>query len=132
ELAQEYEQIAHDKRIKLLAPEQQSFIFRQTAEFFSSVYGDVDLAVGYAERAYGVAPDNESAFALLESLLTGTGRLARLARLYLESAERVADVEQKRVLLGRAFGIAGALDDADDLVIEAGRRILDIVPEEVT
>ncbi|HLV66682.1 MAG TPA: tetratricopeptide repeat protein, partial [Polyangiaceae bacterium] len=130
ELAQEYEQIAHDKRIKLLAPEQQAFIFRQAAEFFSSVYGDADLAVGYAERAYTVAPESEGTFALLESLLTGTGRLARLARLYAESAERSADHEAKRLLLGRAFGIAGVLDDGDELVIDTGRRILEIAPEE--
>src|SRR6478609_5350191 len=51
DLAMAYEQVATDKRIKLLTGEQQVFIYLHAAAFFQAELGDTEGAIGYAERA---------------------------------------------------------------------------------
>src|SRR5688500_14179056 len=78
ELAHYYEQVTHDKRVKLLAPEQQTYIFLKAAEFFADVHGDQEVAISFAERALATLPEHAPAFARLESLLQAAGRHVRL------------------------------------------------------
>lgn len=128
DLAFAYEQVTQEKRIKLLPPEQQAYIFLQAARFFAEVFRDPDGAVAYVERAIGVVPTHAQALALLESLLKSSERLDRLAEHFLEASTRQETPEQAQVLLRRAFGIGVSLSRSDELVIEAGRRLLSVDP----
>src|SRR5688572_3520256 len=130
ELAQHYEQVTHDKRVKLLAPEQQTYIFLKAAEYFSDVHGDTEAAIGFAERALTASPANAAAFGRLEALLMNGGRMVRLAQLYLDAAEREPETEAKLGLLRRSLSISVTLDEADELAIQAGRRILKLGPDD--
>jgi tetratricopeptide (TPR) repeat protein len=126
DLALAYEHVTLDKRIKLLPPEQQAFIFLQAAEFFSEL-GDSEGAAGYAEHAVTAMPGHAEAFAKLEALLTASGQMARLARHYLEASQREPDPELRVSMLRRALTIAVGIDSAE-LVIEVGPRLLKLAP----
>ena len=130
ELALHYEQVTHDKRVKLLAPEQQAFIFLKAAEFFADVHGDLEVAISFAERALSTVPGHGPAFARLESLLQATSRHVRLAQVYVAASERGTDREARLDLLRRAQQLAVSLDDGDELAIDAGRRILQLAPDD--
>jgi tetratricopeptide (TPR) repeat protein len=126
DLALAYEHVTLDKRVKLLPPEQQAFIFLQATQFFTSL-GDTEGAAGYAERAIAAVPGHPEAFARLEALLTASGKLSRLAQHYLDASQRETDAERRRSLLERAFSIASSID-ASELIIEAGQRLLKLSP----
>src|SRR5262245_24304121 len=89
ELAEAYQQVTHDKRVKLLPPEQQAFIFLKATEFLTEL-GDSEAAAGYAERAVTAMPGHAEAFAKLEALLNASGQLAKLSQHYLEASQREA------------------------------------------
>jgi tetratricopeptide (TPR) repeat protein len=127
DLALAYEQVTHDKRVKLLQPEQQAFIFLQATQFFT-LLGDSEGAAAYAERAIAAVPGHAEAFARLEALLTAAGKLSRLAQHYLDASQRETDTERRRSLLERAFSIAVSID-ASELVVESGQRLLKLAPE---
>ena len=95
DLALAYEHVTLDKRVKLLQPEQQAFIFLQATQFFTML-GDSEGAAAYAERAIAAVPGHPEAFARLESLLTASGKLSRLAQHYLDASQRETDVERRR------------------------------------
>jgi tetratricopeptide (TPR) repeat protein len=126
DLALAYEHVTLDKRVKLLPPEQQAFIFLQATQFFTTL-GDTEGAAGYAERAIAAVPGHPEAFARLEALLTASGKLSRLAQHYLDASQRETDVDRRRGLLERAFSIASSIDAAE-LIIEAGQRLLKLSP----
>lgn len=128
DLAFSYEQVTQEKRIKLLSPEQQAFIFLQAAHFFAEIFHDHDGAVAYAERAIAVVPGHPEAFALLEALLTASGKLERLAELFATAAERESDPQKSLDFLYRALRVAVTLDVPTDFVINLGYRILRIYP----
>jgi tetratricopeptide (TPR) repeat protein len=128
DLALAYEQVTQDRRIKLLPPEQQAFIFMQATGFFTRL-GDNEGAAGYAERAISAVPGHPEAFAQLEALLNASGKLAKLAQLYLDASQREPDASRKLGLIQRAFSIAAHIDAAE-LVIEAGQRLLKLTPED--
>jgi hypothetical protein len=86
-----YERLARDNRIKLLAKPKQGEFFLAAAKFFGDVFGDVDAAIGYAERARELAPDDPQVFDQLETLLATGQQGARLAKLYSDGAERCKD-----------------------------------------
>lgn len=126
DLALAYEHLTLDKRIKLLPPEQQAFIFLRATEFFSEL-GDSEGAASYAERAVTAMPAHAEAFAKLEALLTASGQLARLAQHYLDASQRESNPELALSLLRRAMSIAVSIDSAE-LVIEVGPRLLKLAP----
>ena len=126
DLALAYEHVTLDKRVKLLPPEQQAFIFLQATQFFTGL-GDSEGAAGYAERAITAVPGHPEAFARLEALLMASGKHSRLAQHYLDARQRETDVERRQGLLERAFSIASSLD-ASGLAIEAGQRLLKSSP----
>ncbi|MFZ5897456.1 MAG: tetratricopeptide repeat protein [Myxococcota bacterium] len=128
DLALAYEQVTQDKRIKLLPPEQQAFIFLQATGFFARL-GDTEGAAGYAERAISAVPGHPEAFAQLEALLTASGKLGKLSQLYLDASQREADAERRLALIQRAFSIGVSIDNPE-LVIEAGQRLLKLTPED--
>src|SRR3954467_12187737 len=78
ELAFAYEQTLSEKRVKLLQPEQQLFVYLRAAEFFAETLGDAEGAISPASRAAQAVPGHAEAFALLETLLGQTGQDTKL------------------------------------------------------
>src|SRR5687768_9840198 len=77
DLAVAYEEMAADKRVKLMQPEHQAHLHLRAAWFFAEVLGDSVGAVQAVERAVAAVPGHQEAFALLEELLSspeGAGR----------------------------------------------------------
>jgi tetratricopeptide (TPR) repeat protein len=128
DLAMAYEQLANDKRIKLLTGEQQVFIYLHAAEFFQAELGDTEGAIAYAERAAAAVPGHAQAFGLLERLYGVANKPARLAELYVDASSRAQDPEIKLQLLRRAAELLRELPQSDDLAIDVAQRILKIAP----
>src|SRR3954469_156478 len=115
DLAMAYEQVATDKRIKLLTGEQQVFIYLHAADFFQAELGDTDGAIAYAERAAAAVPGHAQAFGLLERLYGIANNPARLAELYVDASSRAQEAEIKLQLLRRAAELLHDLPQSDDL-----------------
>jgi tetratricopeptide (TPR) repeat protein len=128
DLAFSYEHVVSDKRIKLLPPEQQAFVFLQAAQFCADLFGDSDGAIKYAERATNAVPGHPQAFALLERLLLAGGKTERLAELYVDASTREEDTERKLAFLRRAAELLHDQPSGDELAIDVGQRILKITP----
>ncbi|HEX7451260.1 MAG TPA: hypothetical protein VF294_03205, partial [Polyangiaceae bacterium] len=82
DLAFAYEQTVSEKRVKLLQPEQQAFVYLRAAEFFSEALGDTEGAIAHATRAAVAVPGHPEAFPVLEALLRRAGESIQLAELY--------------------------------------------------
>ena len=132
DLAMAYEQVANDKRIKLLTGEQQVFIYLRAAEFFQANLGDTDGAIAHAERAAAAVPGHVDAFALLERLYGMANKPARLAELYVDASSRAQEAEVKLSLLRRAAELLRDLPQSDDLAIDVAQRILKLAPGDET
>jgi tetratricopeptide (TPR) repeat protein len=128
DLAMAYEQVATDKRIKLLTGEQQVFIYLRAAAFFQAELGDTEGAIGYAERAAAAVPGHGEAFGLLERLYGMANKPARLAELYVDASSRAQEPEIKLQLLRRAAELVRDLPQSDDLSIDVAQRILKLAP----
>ncbi|HEY6079112.1 MAG TPA: tetratricopeptide repeat protein, partial [Polyangiaceae bacterium] len=128
DVAMAYEQVAIDKRIKLLTGEQQAFIYLRAAEFFHAQLSDLDGAIGYAERAASAVPGHPEAFAMLERLYGIAGKTGRLAELYADASLRAQETDVKLQLLRRAAELLQSSADSDDLAIDVGQRILKLAP----
>ncbi|HMJ13394.1 MAG TPA: hypothetical protein VK524_18375, partial [Polyangiaceae bacterium] len=129
ELAFAYEHVTGDKRIKLMAPEQQAIVYLQAARFFGDTFGDTDGAVAYAERAVASVPGHPEAFTRLETLLTEAEQPLRLARFYVDAALAEPDRGQQLLFLSRASELVEGEPDADELAIEIYGHILRIEPD---
>lgn len=128
DLALGYERLTRDKRIKLLAQEQQAFIYLRAAQFFGNVLGDLEGAAAYAELALAQVPGPPEAFELLESLLTRAGRSDRLAELLSASSALEGDPQARLGLLHRAFTTASEGQLSSEIVIDLGNRVLSLNP----
>ncbi|HKY37851.1 MAG TPA: tetratricopeptide repeat protein [Polyangiaceae bacterium] len=128
DLAMAYEQVATDKRIKLLTGEQQAFIYLRAAEFFQAELGDMDGAITYAERAAAAVPGHPEAFAMLERLYGAADKTARLAELYVDASSRAQQADVKLQLLRRAAELLKDPAQGDDLAITVGQSILKLAP----
>ncbi|HWZ91866.1 MAG TPA: hypothetical protein VNW92_23545, partial [Polyangiaceae bacterium] len=102
ELAFAYEQTLSEKRVKLLQPEQQAFVYMRAAEFFAEALGDAEGAISHASRAAQAVPGHAEAFALLEELLRQTGQITKLAELYVEASARESDLGRRSLFLHEA------------------------------
>jgi len=130
DLAMAYEQVATDKRIKLLTGEQQVFIYLHAAAFFQIEGGDTEGAIAYAERAAAAVPGHAEAFGLLERLYGMANKPVRLAELYVDASSRAQDGEMKLQLLRRAGELVRDLPQSDELSIDVAQRILKLAPGE--
>src|SRR5450432_221754 len=128
ELAFAYEQTVSEKRVKLLQPEQQAFVYLRAAEFFIETLGDVEGAISHASRAAQAVPGHAEAFALLENLLRETGQATKLAELYVHASERESDIERRGLFLHEASELVNASSGSEELTIEIGQRILRLDP----
>lgn len=128
DLAMAYEQVATDKRIKLLTGEQQAFIYLRASEFFQAQLGDTEGAISFAERAAAAVPGHGEAFPVLERLYAMAGKSARLADLYADASSRATETDIKLQLLRRAAEWLRDPASGDDQAIDIGQRILKIAP----
>ena len=128
ELAFAYEQTVSEKRVKLLQPEQQAFVYLRAAEFFSDTLGDVDAGIAHATRAAAAVPGNAETFALLERLCRSAGEAGKLAELYVETSARESDPARRAALLHEASELVKAATGNEELTLDIGQRILRIDP----
>jgi golgin subfamily B member 1 len=128
ELAFAYEQTVSEKRVKLLQPEQQAFVYLRAAEFFSEALGDVEGAISHASRAAQAVPGHADAFALLERLLRQAGATLKLAELYVDASAREADFGRRGLFLHEASELVKTAEGSEELTIEIGQRILRLDP----
>ena len=125
-----YERIARDNRIKLLAKPRQADFFLAAARFFGDVFGDVDAAIGYAERALGLAPDDAQVFDQLETLLASAQHGGKLAKLYTDSAARAKDRKDKLRLLRAAIELLEAFAGSPDDILAVYKQVVELDPED--
>ncbi|MEO8901982.1 MAG: tetratricopeptide repeat protein [Polyangiaceae bacterium] len=128
ELAFAYEQTASEKRIKLLQPEQQVFVYLRAAEFFAGTLGDTEGAIAHAGRAVQAVPGHPEAFGVLELLLRRAGENTKLAELYVEASAREADPARRSALLHEASELVKSSVGSEELTIEIGQRIVRLDP----
>lgn len=128
ELAFAYEQTVSEKRVKLLQPEQQVFVYLRAAEFFSDALADDEGAIAHAGRAALAVPGNREAFTLLDRLLRHAGETGRLAELYVDASARESDAERQSSLLQEASDLVIGVAGKDERTIEIGQRILKLDP----
>jgi len=128
DLAMAYEEVAADKRTKLLTGEQQVFIYLRAARFFQQELADTEGAIAYAERAAAAVPGHGEAFELLEALYGIANKPARLAELYVDASSRAQEAEVKLQLLRRAAELLRDLPQSDEIAMDVGQRILKISP----
>ena len=128
ELAFAYEQTVSEKRVKLLQPEQQAFVYLRAAEFFSETLGDSDGAIANATRAASAVPGHPEAFQILEQLLRRTGDSTKLAELYVDASAREGDAVRRAQLLHEASELVKTTAGNEERTIEIGQRILRVDP----
>jgi tetratricopeptide (TPR) repeat protein len=128
ELAFAYEQTLSEKRVKLLQPEQQLFVYLRAAEFFAETLGDTDGAIAHAERAALAVPGDPELLALQERLLRNAGKATKLAELYVEASARESEPVRRAGLLHEASELVKAAPANDEATIEIGQRILRLDP----
>lgn len=128
ELALAYEQTLSEKRVKLLQPEQQAFVYLRAAEFFAEMLGDAEGAINHASRAAQAVPGQAEAFTLLETLLRDTGDTIRLAELYVDASARESDVMRRDLFLHEASELVKAATGNEEKTIELGQRVLKLDP----
>ncbi|HEX2673944.1 MAG TPA: tetratricopeptide repeat protein, partial [Polyangiaceae bacterium] len=128
ELAFAYEQTLSEKRVKLLQPEQQLFVYLRAAEFFAETLGDVEAAIVHAERAALAVPGNPELLALQERLLRTAGKATKLAELYVDASARESEPARRAGLLHEASELVKAAPESDEATIEIGQRVLRLDP----
>ncbi len=104
EVAFAYEQTLSEKRVKLLQPEQQLFVYLRAAEFFAETLGDIDGAIAHAERAALAVPGNPELLSLQERLLRNAGKATKLAELYVDAQRARKRARAPRRPLARSLG----------------------------
>jgi tetratricopeptide (TPR) repeat protein len=130
DLAVAYEEMAADKRVKLMQPEHQAHLHLRAAWFFAEVLGDSVGAVQSVERAVAAVPGHQEAFALLEELLSSPEGAGRLARHYYEASARSAAPEARLPLLRRAAELLRGNQTSGELAIEVELQLFALDPSD--
>src|SRR5205085_2261466 len=125
-----YERLARDPRIKVLPKPRQAEFLLAAATFFANVFEDVEAAIGYAERAYQLLPEDEGVLDVLETLLASTQEGEKLAKLYSEGAARTKDPATKLKLLRAAVELLEAYEGTADSVTALQKQVLDLDPSD--
>ena len=105
ELAFAYERLARDKKLKSLTAAAQATVLGHAGVFFARVFGDIDGAETYLERALTLSPGDGPAFEVYEQILTGRGDLRRLGELFAAAAPHRGDKSEQLALLRRGAGL---------------------------
>ncbi|MEP7123997.1 MAG: tetratricopeptide repeat protein, partial [Byssovorax sp.] len=128
ELAFAYERFSKDKKLRSLNPGAQTAFLLHAGSFFAEVFGDVDGAEPYLERAFSLSPGDPAVFQKLEAVLSGKGENIKLGEMYATAAAlQPARAEQLRMLQQAAVLMAGDEDRSAKVHLE----ILKIDPTDV-
>jgi tetratricopeptide (TPR) repeat protein len=122
-----YDRVARDNRLKLLPKPKQAEFLLHAATFFGEVFGDVEAAIGYAERAQKLAPEDPAVFDHLETLYATAQQGKKLAKLYTDGAARQRDVAGKLRLLRAAVELL-EIDGEPEEVVPLYRQIFELDP----
>ena len=129
ELAFAYERFSKDKKLRSLNPGAQTAFLLHAGSFFAEVFGDVDGAEPYLERAFSLSPGDAQVFQKLEAVLSGKGENIKLGEMYATAAGlQTARAEQLRMLQQAAVLMAGDEDRGAKIHLE----VLKIDPTDVT
>jgi tetratricopeptide (TPR) repeat protein len=129
ELAFAYERFSKDKKLRSLNPGAQTVFLLHAGSFFAEVFGDVDGAEPYLERAFSLSPGDATVFQKLEAVFTGKGENIKLGEMYATAAGlQTARAEQLRMLQQAAVLMAGDEDRGAKIHLE----VLKIDPTDVT
>jgi Tfp pilus assembly protein PilF len=129
ELAFAYDKFSKDKRLRSLNPGAQTVFLLHAGSFFAEVFGDIDGAEPYLDRAFSLSPGDAAVFEKLTAVLSGKGANARLGEVYaLAAAQRTDRAEQLRMLHEAAVLLAGD----EDRVAKVHLEVLKIDPTDAT
>ena len=129
EVAFAYEKLSKDKKLRSLNPGAQTTFLLHAASFFAEVFGDIDGAEPYLDRAFSLSPGDAAVFEKLTAVLSGKGANARLGEIYAIAAGQQADrAEQLRMLREAAVLLAGDEDRSAKIHLE----VLKIDPTDTT
>jgi tetratricopeptide (TPR) repeat protein len=129
ELAFAYERFSKDKKLRSLNPAAQTAFLLHAGSFFAEVFGDVDGAEPYLERAFSLSPGDAAVFQKLEAVFTGKGENIKLGEMYATAAGlQTARAEQLRMLQQAAVLMVGDEDRSAKIHLE----VLKIDPTDVT
>jgi tetratricopeptide (TPR) repeat protein len=129
ELAFAYERFSKDKKLRSLNPGAQTAFLMHAGSFFAEVFGDVDGAEPYLERAFSLSPGDPAVFHKLEAVLSGKGENIKLGEMYATAAGlQTARAEQLRMLQQAAVLMAGDEDRSAKIHLE----VLKIDPTDVS
>ncbi|NUO51008.1 MAG: hypothetical protein HOV80_19305, partial [Polyangiaceae bacterium] len=126
ELANAYERLGQDRRVKIMPPQHQAQVFLNASHFFLRALGDVDAAESSLERVLGLSPGHHEAFELLKRILDDKGDREKLASLYLASVGPKTDKEVALANLRAALELLPP-DDADR-AMKVAQQILRLDP----
>ena len=129
DLAFAYEQVTQDRRVRLLPAETQGEVLCRAADFYAEVFGDLDTAIGLAERALAAAPRRSVTIERLERWLGASERRARLAKACVVVARAEDDPERRDELLDRAATLASNEPSDPQAAVEALEQILHLRPD---
>ncbi len=129
ELAFAYERFSKDKKLRSMNPGAQTAFLLHAGSFFAEVFGDVDGAEPYLERAFSLSPGDATVFQKLEAVLSGKGENRKLGEMYATAAGLQTErAEQLRMLQQAAVLMAGDEDRSAKIHLE----VLKIDPTDVT
>ena len=129
ELAFAYERFSKDKKLRSLNPGAQTAFLLHAGSFFAEVFGDVDGAEPYLERAFSLSPGDAAVFQKLEAVLSGKGENRKVGEMYAAAAGvQTERAEQLRMLQQAAALMAGDEDRAAKIHLE----VLKIDPTDVS
>jgi tetratricopeptide (TPR) repeat protein len=134
ELAFAYESVTNPRALRASTGGNQgkavSELLYQAARFFGDVFGDDVAGANYLERALGVDPLHDAAFAALAELLVRRDEKRRLAELYAHAAMHRPDPSDRLAMLRDAAAMLDALPSEHERAIDVYSQIVQLCPED--
>ncbi len=134
ELAFAYESVTNPRALRASTGGNQgkavSELLYQAARFFGDVFGDDVAGANYLERALGVDPLHDAAFAALAELLVKRDEKRRLAELYAHAAMHRPDPNDRLAMLRDAAAMLDALPGEHERAIDVYSQIVELCPED--
>jgi hypothetical protein len=126
ELADAYQKVTVDRRLKQLPPAASAELLMHAADFSQGVLGDRDGAEGFLRAVLEIGPEHLEAFARLERMFEGAGDKVRLVELYAKVA--AAPPRSSDDLARRVVNEIAQIAAKTPLSDEACKRLLVLVP----
>ena len=134
ELAFAYESVTNPRALRAstggTAGRAVAELLYQAARFFGDVFGDDVAGANYLERALGVDPLHDAAFAALAELLVRRDEKRRLAELYAHAAMHRPDPSERLAMLRDAAAMLDALPNEHERAIDVYSQIVQLCPED--